>query len=130
MSRTKSQRHVAKKLLKQPRGKWVEIITENGPPWMTHCYRNNRFIVMIDNGGHLAKIHNRPHSGPVAMIQRHDDNPIPNHWAEMQRIKNEIFGEDAEAVEYYPATDVLVDVASIYWLWITKKDEHNGTFQS
>ena len=53
-----------------------------------------------------------------AMIQRHDDAVIPNHWAELQRIKNEIFGEEFWAVEYYPPHDETVDNANIYWLYV------------
>lgn len=52
------------------------------------------------------------------MIQKHDDTPIQQHWATIQKIKNEIFGEETTAVEYYPAKSNLIDDHNIYWLWI------------
>ena len=42
-------------------------------------------------------------------------------WAEKQEIKNELFGENRVAVEVYPTTDRLVDVADIYHLWVFDK---------
>jgi hypothetical protein len=36
----------------------------------------------------------------------------------MQRIKNEIFGPETWAVEYYPSQSKLQDIHNIYWLWI------------
>ena len=51
-------------------------------------------------------------------VQKHDDLPIPNHWREMMNIKNEIFGEEATAVEYYPAKSKLQDLHNIYWFYI------------
>lgn len=53
-----------------------------------------------------------------AMVQNLSNTRIINHWSEMQKIKNEIFGEETVAVEYYPAQSKLVDNANIYWLWI------------
>jgi len=52
------------------------------------------------------------------MVQRHDDAIFPNHWAEMQRIKNEIFGPESVAVQYFPATSNLIDRFNIYWMFI------------
>lgn len=53
-----------------------------------------------------------------ALIQKHDDTPIVRHWSEIQKIKNEIFGEATTAVEYYPAQSELIDDHNIYWIWI------------
>ena len=116
MSRTKPQRSAAKKLLGKPKGKLelVDLNQHKAPDWMTRAYRNNRYVVMIEddvamsNGSTTIK----------AMVQRHDDKPIPNHWREMQSIKNELFGHDAMGIEYYPPEQQLTDKANIYWLWI------------
>jgi hypothetical protein len=51
------------------------------------------------------------------MIRRNDELPEHN-WSKIQRIKNEVFGEDAVALEVYPKQRNLIDVANIYWLWI------------
>lgn len=39
-------------------------------------------------------------------------------WAEKQRIKNELFGERAVAIEVFPDERNLVDVCDVYHLWI------------
>lgn len=114
--RTKAHRAIAKKLLKKPAGKLmpVDLTDRNPPAWMTRCYQNNRFIVMINDHAPMTD----GITAIRAMVQTHDDQPIINHWREMQHIKNEIFGHEATAIEYYPPTSELVDQANIYWLWI------------
>lgn len=42
-------------------------------------------------------------------------------WAEKQRIKNELFGEERAAVEVFPAVSELVDEANMYHLWVFEK---------
>lgn len=39
-------------------------------------------------------------------------------WAEKQRIKNEIFGKEAQAIEFFPKESVLVDRANMYHFWV------------
>ena len=39
-------------------------------------------------------------------------------WAEMQCIKNEIFGEERTAIEVFPPVSELVDEANMYHLWV------------
>jgi hypothetical protein len=52
------------------------------------------------------------------LIQKIDNTPSLNHWSEIQKIKNELFGEETTAVEYYPAQSELIDNHNIYWIWI------------
>lgn len=58
--------------------------------------------------------------GPAiqVLIQNHFDEPIKNHWAEIQRIKNEVFGPEVTAIEYFPAESELVNQHNIYWIFI------------
>ena len=42
-------------------------------------------------------------------------------WAEKQQIKNELFGENRQAIEVYPAEDRLVNSADVYHLWVFDK---------
>lgn len=44
-------------------------------------------------------------------------------WSEKQRIKNEIFGEDAVAIEVFPKEDELVDEANMYHIWVLHEFE-------
>ena len=56
--------------------------------------------------------------GPVlhAAIRNFSGTDIP--WAEKQRIKNELFGENRMAIEFFPKESQLVDEAPMYHLWV------------
>lgn len=43
-------------------------------------------------------------------------------WNEKQLIKNELFGEEAQAVEVFPKESEFVDDADMYHLWILEND--------
>jgi hypothetical protein len=93
--------------------KQIDLSTQTHPYWMTRAFSNNRYIVMVMDNAETDK-------GPAirAMVQTVDDTPIQKHWSEMQRIKNEIFGADVTAIEYFPPQSELVDMHNIYWMWI------------
>ena len=78
-------------------------------------FQNNIYIVQVFNhtcGWGMVK---------RVMIRRNDE--LPEHdWNKLQRIKNEVFGEEATALEVYPKQRNLIDVANIYWLWIMPED--------
>lgn len=59
-----------------------------------------------------------PEMGKVthAVIKCVSDDDIP--WREKQRIKNEIFGKDACAIEVFPKEEELVDEANLYHIWV------------
>ena len=105
----------AKKLLKLPPGKFkpIDLKKINHPNFITRAFKNNRYVVMISD--------NHPTSKGFAiraMIQNHFDQPIKNHWSEIQKIKNEIFGKETKAIEFYPKDSELVDAHNIYWIWV------------
>lgn len=50
-------------------------------------------------------------------IRRRDGGPILRDWRHFQQIKNELIGEECEAVELYPAESRLVDTSNKYHLW-------------
>ena len=58
------------------------------------------------------------------MVRRHDSGRIC--WAELQRIKNELFGEDRMAFEMLPRQKDLVDSANMYWFFLvpTEREHH------
>lgn len=49
-------------------------------------------------------------------IKRIDKHPICD-WRHMQRIKNELVGDEYEAVQLFPAESRVVDMANQYHLW-------------
>jgi hypothetical protein len=50
-------------------------------------------------------------------IRRIDRRSI-HDWRHLQRIKADIFGPEAEAVELYPSEHRVVDTANSYHLWV------------
>lgn len=56
--------------------------------------------------------------GPVlhAAIRNVLNNDIP--WRDKQRIKNDLFGEERIAIEFFPKTSDLIDEAGMYHLWV------------
>lgn len=50
-------------------------------------------------------------------IKRNDKLPI-REWRDLQRIKNEVIGPEAEAIEVFPAESRKVDTANQYHLWV------------
>ena len=57
--------------------------------------------------------------GPMLHLTiRNQDGSNRRDWREFQRIKNELVGPEAEAVELYPAESRLVDTANHYHLWV------------
>lgn len=113
------RRKAAKTQFAKPLSKFEQIdisLSDKVPRGMTRAYRNTRFTVMVYDNQLVS-----PQSGLIAicaLIQKHDDTPIHNHWKTIQSIKNELFGEEVTAVEYYPAESNLVDNHNIYWIWI------------
>jgi hypothetical protein len=73
-------------------------------------YANNRYWIEAHTDGE---------DGPVVYMKvwRTDGKAIRS-WADMQRIKNEIAGPEAEAVELLPAESRLMDTENCYWLWV------------
>ena len=58
-------------------------------------------------------------------IKRLDKKSI-HDWRHLQEIKNELCGEDCEAIEIYPVEKRLVDTANQYHLFVFPKDYQIG----
>lgn len=69
------------------------------------------------NVEHVTITRHHDQNGPI--VSTGGSNPIG--WNEKQMIKNELFGEDRFAIEVYPKTSRLVDVADVYHLWVFNK---------
>jgi len=109
------RKQVADKIMSRPVGEWqqVDLNSRNHPDWMTRSFQNNRYVVMIADKTPTT------HGNAIrVLVQRHDDEPIPKHWSEMQKIKNELFGKETTAIEYYPKESTLINDHNIYWMWI------------
>lgn len=112
----KHRKKLASKEMKKPLTCFSELDISKAsfvPEGMTRAYRNNIYTVMV-----YDKSPTTAGTAIRAMVQKHDDTPIYRHWSEMFKIKNEIFGEETTAIEFYPAVSNLIDRHNIYWMWI------------
>ena len=91
----------------------VPLETIQHPQWMTRLFKNNHFLVMVDDKTKTTRGY-----ATRAFIRRNDSQPIEDHWNVIQAIKNQVFGEDVVGVEYYPRNNELVNDHNIYWLFI------------
>jgi hypothetical protein len=51
-------------------------------------------------------------------IERHDGKAIVAKWDVLQQIKNEVAGEEAYAVEIFPAEDQVINEVNRRHLWV------------
>ena len=56
--------------------------------------------------------------GALLITIRRKDGGIVKDWRDFQQIKNEIAGEEREAVELYPAESRKVDTTNKWHLWV------------
>ena len=82
--------------------------------WLNNKYQvlEREFDAADGKGGTFTMIH--------LSIKRRDKDTI-HDWRDLQRIKNELLGDDIEAAELYPAEERRVDTANQYHLWALPK---------
>lgn len=71
--------------------------------WVNDIYQ----VQVREFGGALVHIN----------IRRRDGGPILRDWRHFQHIKNDIVGEECEAIELYPAESRKVDTSNKFHLW-------------
>lgn len=107
-------RQEAKRVVTQATSKkwtpWEECIADDMP--FTRAVKNNHYVVMF--------MHSTPSRfGDVQRILIRDNLERPIHnWQDFQRIKDELFGKESVAIEFYPKRSELIDDANIYHLWV------------
>jgi len=75
--------------------------------WINNLYMVFRCRDEITEWGIVSRI----------MVRRNDGGTnVP--WADMQRVKNEIMGQERLAIQIFPPESDLVDDANIYHLWV------------
>jgi hypothetical protein len=83
-------------------------------------FENNRYLVFWheSTSGLLPA-----GAGPLVRLAcLRTDGDAVHDWHDLQRIKNEILGPEARAVEVYPPRSELVDDANLYHLWAWPAD--------
>ncbi len=69
------------------------------------------------NGKYVVIVRRYPDGAAAHLSVRRADRRAIRDWRDLQQIKNEIAGPDAEAVELYPAEARRVDTANHSHLW-------------
>jgi hypothetical protein len=67
------------------------------------------------NGSALHKINGRPEFTYLGICSA--DGSARHDWRDMQRIKNQIVGEDWEGLELFPAEKRLLDPSNLFIIW-------------
>ena len=79
-------------------------------------FKNNKYIVQIFHGiKRKGSVYTR------VMVRRSDAKAIYS-WQDLYRIKNEIFGEEIEAIQFMPPKSELIDAANLYWFFIDQNE--------
>lgn len=122
-----SQQALLRREAKKPFGPWekrmISVHHELRPRfanpkierWREDNYLNNRYSVQISD-------YTTDDGNVIHLWVRHHTGVMPHSWSDLQRIKNEIAGEDLLAVEVYPRKIDLVDQANIAHLWVMPSD--------
>ncbi len=78
-------------------------------PFITRGHRNRVFMVL-----------ERQAEAGVCHLAVSSLSGVRPTWHEMQRIKDEIAGHDATAIEVYPPHDQIVDDADMFHIWVLR----------
>ncbi len=118
---SRTERRLAVKYEERARrtGRWGAWRREERPAGFpgTGWTRDVRSVVAND----LYAILIRPIATDWGVVQHLAIRTAANReppWRDKQRIKNELFGADAVAIEVMPPTGELVDAAGMYHMWV------------
>jgi hypothetical protein len=98
-------------------------------------WANSRYYVIVALGeGSVGWVGQEGTHDAHLSFRRIDRQPGPFAWRDLQRLKSELCGSEAEAVELFPAESRLVDGSNQRHLWVWRADNpdrprvgwHNG----
>jgi len=79
---------------------------------ITKMYQNSLYTCHVRQLGMLGI------EGTLWISIRSNDRKAVRDWRHFQKIKNELAGEEREALEIYPKESELIDEANTYHLWV------------
>ena len=85
----------------------LSALTGPRPHGVTKAFTNDWFGVLV-----------RPFELGLHLLIRNRPNTPVRSWTDLQRIKNELFGEDATAIEVFPPQAEVIDQANMTHLWV------------
>ena len=80
-------------------------------------YINDRYYVAVD----YSKWDSKKGDGLIWLSIRNHERTTDIPWQHKQWIKNDICGEEMEAVELFPAESRMYNTANQYHLWVMKR---------
>jgi hypothetical protein len=95
----------------------TETLAANPEYRPDRVFQNNHYIVQVFYERKILG-----HKAHKLMIRRSDAQPVVA-WHDLQRIKDEIYSPDHEAIQFFPRRSQLIDDANIYWLWVLEGDQ-------
>ena len=100
-----------------PWSDWEEGEVDRSDPKVAFAFRTE--AVLLNSKYQVAIRAKETPSGRMIhlSIKRHDKMPIRD-WRDLQRIKNELVGEEAEAMELFPKESNMVDTSNQYHMWV------------
>ena len=99
-----------------------ERIPEHERPDLFAHYRGGigDLVSVWKNNIYLVQVYHRAHGCDVALqlaVRRHDEGDGIG-WDDLQRIKNEVVGDERIAIEVYPAQGDVIDQANMRHLFV------------
>ena len=94
----------------------VDLSQEQKKTGASEIYFNNHYIVFV-----YFRVRKNKQTYTKVMCRRCDGRPICS-WGDLFRIKNELFGDETEALQFLPKKSELVDQANLYWFFIPSDD--------
>jgi hypothetical protein len=104
---------------------WERCKRSEAESGLREAWVNNLYDVAIFDGPRvpgLGEFH-------LLRIGRRDFAHV-HDWRDLQRIKNDLVGQENEGVELYPKQSRLLDTGNRYWLWVLKDPERSFRFGS
>lgn len=102
----------------EKKSKMVEALVAQGSSLQEAVEYVNRPQELWMNDIYTVSVERRPDRTVHSLsIKRNDREPCKD-WRHFQQIKNQLAGDECEALELYPAESRLVDSANQYWLWV------------
>ncbi|GAA3138443.1 hypothetical protein JOF29_000209 [Kribbella aluminosa] len=110
------------------RQRWTRFVQHENTTTGEQVWQNSRYMVLVATRndrtvrwGGLEGTHDAHLS-----FRRRDRQPEPITWRDIQRIKSELCGSEAEAFECFPAESRLIDGSNQRHLWVWRAGNLNA----
>lgn len=107
--------------------RWTPFVRHLNTPTGEQVWQNSRYMVLVatrnDTSVQWAGVEGT-HDAHLS-FRRRDRRPEPFTWRDIQRIKSELCGSEAEAIECFPAEARLIDGSNQRHLWVWRPGNPN-----